>query len=286
MNVGLVAVDSLIPNLALMKLSAWHKAQGDTVDRAFPLAADTYDRVYRAKVFDFSPDDPTGWPCDVIEGGTGYGLDSHLPDGCENIYPDYDLYGCDYAMGRVTRGCIRRCPWCVVWQQDGKVHEVGTIDDFWHGQKRLRLLDDNLTAMPDVFIKTCERLAAERIETKFEALDARLMNVEMAQVLAKVRRWGAVHFAFDSMSHESGVRRGIAALKDGGFKLYAATFYVLIGFDTTPEQDLYRVELLHSLGVESFVMPFDKTNPYQRKFTRWCNHKAIFKTTKWDEYRD
>lgn len=279
MNVGVVSVDSLIPNLALMKLSAWHKAQGDRVEQAFPLAADTYDRIYRSKVFDFSPDDPTPWPCEVIDGGTGYSLYSHLPDGCENVYPDYDLFGCEFALGRITRGCVRRCPWCVVWRQDGKVRQVGELSDFLRDQTHLRLIDDNLTAMPDLFTATCDELAKRRTRVKWESLDVRLMTADMARSLARVRRWGRVHFAWDSMKQEDAVCMGIANLKAGGFPLYAATFYVLIGFDTTPEEDAYRIDTLDALGVESFVMPYDKSDPYQRTFAREVNRKEIFRTT-------
>lgn len=284
-RIGIVSVDSLIPNLALMKLSAWHRAQGDAVEIAFPLAADTYDLVYRSKVFDFSPDDPTPWPCEVIQGGTGYSLDSHLPPGAEAAYPDYALFGCDYALGRITRGCVRRCPWCVVWRQDGRVRQVAELDDFWRGQRRIRLLDDNITAMPDLFVDTCDRLATERVEVSFEALDIRFIDERAARSLAKVRRWHRVHFAFDEPSQEQAVRRGVTALKAGGFPLSQASFYVLIGYNTTPEEDMHRVMLLDDLGVESFVMPFDKTDRYQKRFTRWCNHKAVFKTVPWVEYR-
>lgn len=285
MNIGVVAVDSIIHNLALMRLSAWHKAKGDHVEIAFPLAAHTYDRVYLSKQLTFTADDPTPWPCEVVRGGTGYDLTTVLTSEQDTTYPDYDLYGCPYALGRLTRGCIHRCPWCIVWRQDGKVHQVAELSDFWRGQDRLRLLDDNLTAMPDLFVSTCTELARAKCRVRFEALDIRLMDVGMARALASVRRDGRVHFAFDRPEHERGVVRGINALKDGGFPLWAATFYVLIGYDTTREQDLYRVELLRSLGVESFVMPFDKTNEYQRRFARWCNHKAVFKTVPWTEYR-
>jgi hypothetical protein len=92
------------------------------------------------------------------------------------------------------------------------------------------------------------------------------------------------HGAFDSMAVESGVRRGIANLKAGGFPLRQASFYVLIGFDTTPEEDLYRVELLESLGVESFAMPFDKSDPYQKRFARWVNAKPAFRSCSFAEY--
>lgn len=285
MNIGLVSVDSKIPNLALMKLASLHKSLGNSVEQAFPLAAHTYDRVYRAKVFDFTADDQTPWPCEVIDGGTGYDMTVKLPIEAENIYPDYELFGCQYALGRITRGCVRSCPWCVVPKVDGTtVRQVATLDDFLHDQDSVRLLDDNLTALPDLFIDTCHELTSRKTKTYFEALDIRAMTVDMARALSKVRRNGNVHFAFDTPKYEAGVLRGIQALKDGGFPLWAATFYVLIGFDTTPEEDIWRIELLKSLHVESFVMPFDKADPYQKAFARWVNHKAIFKTVEWKDY--
>jgi len=240
--------------------------------------------VYLSKQFDFTDDDRTPWECDVVRGGTGYDLTTTLTKTQDTTYPDYGIFGCDYALGRLTRGCVRRCPWCVVWRQDGKVHQVAELSDFWRGQDHVRLIDDNLTAIPDLFIAACEAFTAGRAKVKFEALDIRLIDVQMARALSKVRRDGQVHFAFDSVAIEAGVRRGIKALKDGGFPLWAATFYVLIGFDTTPEHDLYRVELLRDLGVESFVMPFDKKDRYQRDFARWCNHKAVFKSCTFGEY--
>lgn len=285
MDVGVLAVDSLIPNLALMRLSSWHKSQGDSVEAAFPLRAETYDRVYRSKQFNFTPNDQIPWPCEVVSGGTGYDLTTLLTPEQDTTYPDYDLYGCSYALGRVTRGCVRRCPWCCVWRQDGKVRQVAELSDFWRGQERIRLLDDNFTAMPELFVKTCETLAAARVEVLFEALDIRFIDAGVARALAKVRRWKQVHFSFDEPAIEPAVRSGIAALKAGGFPLRQATFYVLIGFDTTPEQDMYRIKLLDDLGVESFVMPFNKSDRYQQDFARWVNAKPAFRSTDFQHYR-
>ena len=285
MNIGVVAVDSLIYNLALMRLSAWHKAQGDHVEIAFPLAADTYDRVYRSKQFIERltpkgveyPDDDIPWPCEVVSGGTGYDLTTSLTADQDTTYPDYGLYGCAHALGRITRGCVRRCPWCVVWRQDGTVRQVAELGDFWRGQSRIRLLDDNLTALPDLFIETCTVLAKARVEVMFEALDIRFIDDAAARSLAQVKRWGRVHFAFDSTEQEPAVRRGIAALRAGGFPISQATFYVLIGFNTGLDDWLYRVELLDELGVESYVMPFDRGDRLQMRFARWCIAKPAFR---------
>lgn len=287
MNVAVHAVDALIPNVALMKLSAWHKAQGDRVERFDPLLAsvDPPDILYLSKQFAFSPD-ISWWPdCEIVRGGTAYDPAVKLPKEAENVYPDYELFNCEYAIGRITRGCPRRCPWCVVPDMDGnRVYKVAELEDFWRGQDYVRLMDDNLTADRDLFIETCKHLSRAGVATKFEALDIRFMTSEMAAALKNVKRWGRVHFAFDSMAVENDVRKGVAALKAGGFPTRQATFYVLIGFDTTPEQDMYRIELLESLGVESFAMPFDKSDPYQKRFARWVNAKPVFRSTSFDDY--
>lgn len=285
MNIGLVAVDSLTQNLALMRLSAWHKAQGDRVEWAFPLAADRYDIVEMSKQFTFTPDDTTPWPCEVMRGGTGYDLTTLLTPEQDTTYPDYGLYpGMTHALGRLTRGCVRRCPWCCVWRQDGAVHQVAELSDFWRGQTHLRLLDDNLTAMPDLFLAFCERMTAERVRVSFEALDVRLLTDEMAAGLMRVRRWGSLHFAWDSMREERSTIDGLLRLKRVYPSLHDVLVYVLIGYDTTPDEDLYRVETLRSIGAMPFVMPYDKSDTYQRRFARWVNHKATFKTTAWEDY--
>lgn len=118
MRIGLHDSDNTgFPNYALMKISAWHKARGDTVEWFMPLMR--YDRVYSSKVFTFTQEDPY-LPDNTIRGGTGYGLYDKLPDEIDAMYPDYSIYpDCDYAIGFLTRGCIRKCPWCIVPRKEG-----------------------------------------------------------------------------------------------------------------------------------------------------------------------
>lgn len=285
MKVSLIDVDSKIPNLALMKISAYHKAKGDNVKFYEPLF-DTPDVVYASKIFDFSSD-YRYFPSDtkIIKGGTAYNLDTILPNEVEYQYPDYELYGCDYAMGFTTRGCIRNCSFCLVPKKEGKLRVVGDIHDFWRGQEYLKLLDNNLTAEPEQFERICLQLIKEKIKVDFsQGLDIRLITPEMAQLLSKVRLWKNIHFAFDDVKTEKQVRRGIKILTENGVKAYKLMFYVLIGYNSTPEEDLYRVELLRGLGVAPFVMPYDKKDLYQKKFARWVNHKAVFNSASWNEY--
>lgn len=285
MKIALIQVDGKQPNLALMKLSAWHKAQGDLVDLS-PVPGIHYDRAYKAKVFDFSPEYRYKINADeIVQGGTGYDLTSALPPEVEAIYPDYAAFGVDHAVGYTTRGCVRHCPFCVVPAKEGLIHRVADLSDFWRGQERVQLLDNNLTASPKDFERTCQQLIDAKVRVDFsQGLDLRLITVEQARLLKKVRRYKQVHFAWDNMREETEIRAGLERLRQADFPMSAVMVYVLIGFDSTPEQDLYRVETLRGLGVDPFVMPFVKADVYQRRFARWCNMKAVFKTVKWKEY--
>ena len=285
MKIALIDVDSKMPNLALMKISAHHKNKGDQTSLYKPLF-DRPDKAYASKIFTFTDDYKYFPSCEIVKGGSGYGLDNTLDRDIEHIYPDYDLYHIDYAMGFTTRGCIRNCDFCIVPEKEGKIQAVADIYQFWNGQKQLMLMDNNLTALPDHFERILNQLIDNKIATNFsQGLDIRLINEDMAKLLAKVKLYKRIHFAFDHVRDEKHVRKGIKILNDNGVKGYKLTFYVLIGFDSTPEEDLYRVELLRSLKVDPFVMPYDKKNDYQKKFSRWVNHKAIFKTVKWQDYR-
>lgn len=285
MKVGLVSVDSLIPNLALMKISAYRKSIGDEVKIYDPLF-DKPDLIYAAKVFNFTEDYNYFPKCEIVKGGTGYDLQSKLSTEVENMYPDYDLFNCTYAIGFTSRGCIRKCPFCIVPSKEGKTHTVGDIYDFWRGQKELLLLDNNLTSLPDKFEITLKQLIKEKIHVDFsQGLDIRLITADQAKLLSKVKLWKQIHFAFDNIASEQAVRRGIDILTTNGVAKHKLMFYVLIGFDSTPEEDLYRVELLRSLGVDPFVMPYNKYSDYQRAFARWVNMKAVFKTTTWKDYK-
>lgn len=285
MQISLVDVDSKIPNLALMKISAYHKAQGDEVKLHDPLF-DRPDLIYASKIFNFTPDYhyfPQDVP--VVKGGIDYSLKDTLPDEIEYICPDYDLYRCKYAFGFTTRGCSRECPFCVVPQKEGYIREVGDIYDFWRGQKELVLLDNNLTALPEHFELVVKQLIKEKVRVDFnQGLDIRLITAEMARLLAHVRLKKQIHFAWDDIKDEQAIRRGIEVLKGNGVAKYKLMFLVLIGFNSTLAEDLYRVETLRGLGVSPFVMPFNKADQYQRRFARWVNMKAVFNTVPWERY--
>lgn len=198
MKIGLVDVDNHNwPNLALMKISAWHKSHGHSVQWAGSL--EHYDIVYMAKVFTFTPDDIQSYQADkVVKGGTGYDLSSRLPKNIECAFPDYDLYGIkNMAYGYLTRGCPRKCPFCIVAKKEGKqAHKVADLSQFWCGQKHIKLLDPNLLACPD-WENLLGQLADSGAWVDFtQGLDIRLMTDEKAAAINKVK-YSMLHFAWD-----------------------------------------------------------------------------------------
>lgn len=284
MKIGLAQVDGKWPNLALMKLSAWHKKQGDTVGWFSPLEG--WDSVLASKIFAFTPDDPY-LPPDTIKGGTGYDIKSELSPAEERCRPDYSLYpSFDSAMGFTTRGCIRKCPFCLVPEKEGNLQIVAQLGDFLDSRKKVVLLDNNLTAAPWYhFEGVLKDLIRFKIKVDFsQGLDIRIIRDDHAQLLAKVKLLKQIHFAWDSLSMEQAVRKGIKTLSRH-MPLSQLMFYVLIGYNTSPEEDLYRIEILRGLKVDPFVMPYDRSNQYQKRFARWVNHKAIFKSVAWADYR-
>lgn len=284
MNIGLIDVDSHnFPNLALMKISAYHKGRGDSVEWWNGLKH--YDIVYKSKVFDSTYSEDIDYCINadkVVKGGTGYDLKKCLPNKVEHTFPDYSLYGIKgKAYGHLTRGCPRRCPYCIVSEKEGNVHTVADLDEFWNGQKEIVLMDSNITASPD-----CERLFNKLIDSKatinFEGgLDIRLMDEYRCQQLNKIKT-SMIHFAWDNYEFETYKRlkqmRHIFDTRDNELRVY-----VLTNFNTTIEQDLERIYALREIGYDPFVMIYDKPNAPDeiRKIQRWCNNKFIFRSCPW-----
>lgn len=279
MRVGLIDVDShKFPNLALMKLSAYHKGRGDSVEWWNGLKH--YDIVYQSKVFTelYSADNDFIIMADkVVKGGTGYDLKNKLPDEIEHYYPDYGLYNIrDRAYGFLTRGCPRGCPFCIVTEKEGNTRTVADLSEWWSGQKEIILMDSNITASKD-----CERLFNDLIESKalinFEGgLDARLLTDKGANQLNQMRT-SVIHFAWDNYEFQTyeKLKRIRPQLNK---RRRDVKVYVLTNFNTTHEQDLERVVLLKELDYDPYIMIYNKpTAPrITRLLQRWVNNKFVF----------
>lgn len=286
MNIALHDADMTgFPNLALMKLSAWHKARGDTVSRYMPIMSCTYDKVYSSRVFTFkNHDDPIG---NVEKGGVGWGKTNTLTEEIEHTCPDYTIFNSSFSQGFLTRGCPNKCGWCVVPRKEGAVRAHADIEEFAK-HKAVVLMDNNVLAH-DHGIAQIEKMARLGLKVDFnQGLDARRIDDSVAKRLASLKWLNPVRLACDQKSQMDSVGKAVSLLRKHGTKPKNYFCYVLV---KDIDDALERVEFLRSIGVDPFAQPYrdfeNKTEPTQeqKKLSRWVNHKAIFKTVKWEEYR-
>lgn len=308
MRIGLIDVDGHnFPNLPLMKLSAWHKAQGDSVEWYDAMFSDPLDICYMSKVFSFTDDYMYPIRADkIIKGGSGYCIDledgrerfckqrdEHLPYEIEHIYPDYSIYPQfeDTAYGFLTRGCPRGCGFCIVGEKEGrKAYKVADLDEFWRGQSNIVLCDPNITACrewKDLF----QQLIDSKASIEFsQGLDIRMMTDEKAEML-KQMKVKKIHFAWDK--YEDG---RIVIPKLERFKEVThwwrdkVTVYVLCNFDTTLEQDLERIYTVRDMGFSPYVMLYNKDSlpkgHEMRRLQRYVNNRLVFNSCQnFEEYQ-
>ena len=303
MNIGLIDVDGHnFPNLALMRISAYHKARGDAVEWWWSDFIH-YDRVYMSKIFSdaYSPDTPEPMNADeVIKGGTGYCIslvdgkeiydkskDHVLPDEIERCFPDYSIYPqFDFAVSMTSRGCPRGCAFCHVAAKEGQCSvKVANVSDFWNGQKEIKVLDPNITACKDKRDLMEQYRETGAIIDFTQGLDIRLLNGADIEDINQMRI-GTLHFAWDNPRDDL----------EGKFKAFADGFrrnsnigmvYCLTNFNSTMEENLYRIYTLRDMGYDPYVMVYDKPHAPKeiRRLQRWCNNKIIFKSCpKFEDY--
>ena len=305
MKIGLLDVDShKFPNLPLMKVSAYHKAKGDEVEFLNPFQH--YDIVYSSKVFgdEYSKDYEFCINADVIiEGGTGRAIaikdgketyipekDNPLPDEIEHIYPDYDLYPAltkNTAYGFLTRGCPNNCPFCIVSKKEGRIsHKVADLSEFWRGQKNIELLDANLLACKD-----CKELLGQLIDSKArvnfnQGLDARFITEEVAILLSQVNI-KLIHFAFDLMKNEKQILKGLEIwAKHSPISRREQIVYILTNYNTTFQEDYYRVKKVKELGFNPDVRIYRKQTAPQitKDLARWSNNRFLYNAFDFPDY--
>ena len=284
MRIGLHDADGHnFPNLALMKLSAHHKRMGDTVERYMPLA--DYDKVYSSKVFTWTSDGGRVFNAEC--GGTGYKLYHSLPNEIEHIMPDYSLYDCKHSLGFLTRGCPNKCCWCIVPQKEGDTRAHADVEEFT-AHKDVVLMDNNVLAH-EHGISQIEKISRLGLRVDFnQGIDARRIDDQVARLLSKVNWMSAVRLACDSSAQMPHIQNAVTLLRWHNVTPRAYFVYVLV---KDIEDAIERVKFLKGLNCDPFAQPYrdfsSNTEPTkeQKQFARWVNHKAIFKSTTWDEYK-
>lgn len=241
MRIALHDADSTnFPNLALMKLSAWHKARGDHVERFMPLDRSAYDVVYSSSVFIGKPAF-TDLPDNALRGGTGYGLFENLPDHIEHICPDYSLYRFlldrknrnrkkpepEYSLGFLTRGCPNNCPWCIVPRKEGQIRAHADIEEFCR-HKYVVLMDNNVLAC-DHGIDQIEKMARLGLRVDFnQGLDARLIDEPIARRLGALKWFKPLRLACDRKAQMPAVEKAVKLLRAAGCRPVEYFCYVLV----------------------------------------------------------
>lgn len=285
MKVGLFDIDSRYHNLALMKLSTYHKRKRDEVEFYRPLWGGTYQIVFASKIFSKKDRNEMYLPEGCIKGGSGFSLKVKLSEKIEHLMPDYSLYNLNYSVGFTTRGCIRNCGFCIVREKEGYIKEHAEVEEFLNPKSDIVvLLDNNFLALPS-HIKKLEKYIDRGWKIDFnQGLDIRLVNGENAKLLARVKHYKQIHFAWDLMDYEEGVKRGLRLLFNAGIKPYRITVMFLCNYNTSFEEDLYRYNELDALGVIPFVMVYGKPSKKLRHFARWVDRRWLCQAVPWEEY--
>ena len=287
-RIGIIDVDGHnFPNFALMRVSAYHKRRGDSVEWAEPLKR--YDKVMASKIFTFSPDyDYDGIEADIIiKGGTGYDIATRLPAEIEaSTEMDYTIYPqSPISIQFFSRGCIRRCPFCLVQEKEGFITPVTPVDLNPAGT-HIEVLDNNFFANP-AWKDAIDYLLAKGQKVNLHGVDVRIMNEEQAYWLNKLRLYKSIHIAWDLPHIDlTDKLREITRY----IKPYKLMCYVLVGYGSTIEQDMFRIERLRELGIKPFVMPYrDFENErvptiYDKDLAQYVNKRMIFKSCSFADF--
>jgi hypothetical protein len=285
-KIGLYDFDNNgFPNLALMKLSMYHKSNGYEVE--WLQEGGYYEYVFGSKVFTYNQSDfPVSFNVKQLYlGGSGVDIHVKLEKEVEHTCPDYDLYDMNYSMGFVTRGCSRSCDWCIVRDKEGTIKPHTNVDEFLR-HDRVVLLDNNILAHSHG-IRQIEVLASRKVKVDFnQGLDARLIDHSVAKILAKVKFIKKVRMACDRPEDVEHIAKAVELMRWYNVTPRNYFVYVLV---RDVDEAVERVRFLKGLNLECYASPFrdqEGTEPtqLQKDFARWVNHSPIFKSTTWETY--
>lgn len=279
MKIGIYNLEPQIINSALMKISFYHKKIGDQVEKYSPIFHNDYDKIYCSSIFNFS--DKSYVKSDMICGGTGFDISSRLPQEIEECEYDWSLYpDCDYSIVWFSTGCIRNCPFCVVRKKEGYIKPAKARNLNPNGTY-IKVMNNNFFANPE-WRSAVKQLKEWNQKIDFQGVDVRILDKEQCESLNSLKLKKQIKIAWDLPQLDL-----LPKLKEivQYIKPYKLMCYVLIGYNSTPEQDLYRIEELRKLKIDPFIAPFNKFDEYQNNLARYVNFKAIFKSIKWEDYK-
>lgn len=311
MKIGLIDFDSKIPNLALMKLSTYYKNQGCEV---FLNEFNEVDKVYCSVLFTWNKPKAEKLMSkhkNIEFGGTGWDINVKLPDFIENQKPDYNLYSKDFLYSRIggimkndtrlakaetlanmgigftSRGCVRSCGFCFVPKKEGAFRQTSEIKDIINPKSNIiALLDNNFTADPDM-IEKCNEIKQRNLIVDFnQGLDIRLMTEEKAKALSEIKHLRSIHYAWDLVdcSGDLKIINGINTLKKF-IKPWKHMCFMLVGYNTSFEQDMYRYQMLRNMNIDPYVMIYNKSGNSQLKhFARWVNARIYKVCSDFENY--
>jgi len=275
MRIGLYNLEPRYTNLALEKVRYFY---GDKAEYCSPLEGQQYDLIYCSSIFDWTPKKYVA--PDMLTGGTGFDLTTELPPEIDAIIPRIN-------RGFTTRGCIRKCKFCVVPRKEGYIHAVSDLLSLWDGEaKEITLYDNNILALPEHFALICQQARDNNIKLDFnQGLDHRLLTPEIVELLLSIRHH-EYRFAFDHPSYIKSVDKAVALLQRKGIN--RCSWYVLVGFDTTFQQDLERLNHLRERNQLAFVQRYRKNGIMNdKKYTalaRWANQHHIYRGMTWEQF--
>ena len=189
-------------------------------------------------------------------------------------------------MGFTTRGCIRNCPFCIVRDKEGNFHRWQHVSEFHDDRfKTVLFLDNNGYADQDWFFSNTDFILENNLKVEYnQGLDIRILTKKIAKRLSQLKCYKSLKFAWDNTKDEKKIIKGIKLLKDVGINIRRnVQFYVIVGYNTTFEEDLYRCQKLKELGTNAYVMRYKKT-PLLNRLARWANAKWAFWSCDFKDY--